>query len=245
MAFQTAQYQATVDKLAAGLNGLSGKLNSVPGKADDAADQWSIPDWLADKVRWFGRKLCEIGSWVLNKIKECMEGAAAPIYMIVHSVQWQSLRGVANGVTGQFQPAVLGTTGEWKGAAADAYGTEVPRQAAAANLLSGVCKDVSTSLTTCAAAGLAFYLALALILIRFIAATVAAIVALGSVVFSWAGFLLIIEEAGVNTTVIVGAVAALTTLLAAQAKEVASLHGNAVDTSQYPDGHWPVSGKPA
>jgi ABC-type molybdate transport system substrate-binding protein len=78
-----------------------------------------------------------------------------------------------------------------------------------------------------------------------ITATIAAIAALGSVVFSWAGLAIILEEAGVNTAVIVGAVAALLALLGAQAKEMAALHGNAVDTSQSPGGHWPVSVKPA
>ncbi|MFJ9690604.1 hypothetical protein [Kitasatospora sp. NPDC101183] len=245
MAFQAAQYQATVDKLTSGVSSLSAKLNTVPGKANSAADQWWIPGWLADKVIWFGKKLCEIGAWILDKIKECLEGAAAPVYMMVHGFQWQTLRGLANGVTGQLQPAVLGATGEWKGAAADAYGKEIPRQAAAATSLGGTCDKTSTSLETCAAAGLAFYLALALVLVKFIAATITAIAALGSVVFSWAGFLLIIEEAGVNTAVIVAAVSALMVLLGAQAKEMAALHGNAVDTSQYPGGHWPVSVKPA
>ncbi|MER7755119.1 LapA family protein [Kitasatospora sp. NPDC097643] len=64
-------------------------------------------------------------------------------------------------------------------------------------------------------------------------------------VFSWAGFLIIIEEAGVNTTVIVAAVSALLVLHGTQAKEMAALHGNAVDSSQFPGGHWPVSVKPA
>ncbi|MER7766770.1 hypothetical protein [Kitasatospora sp. NPDC096140] len=245
MAFQAAQYQATVDKLTSGLGDLSAKLDSVPGKANDAADRWWVPDWLADKVIWFGKKICEIGAWILNKIKECLEGAAAPVYMMVHGFQWETLRGLANGVTGQLQPQVLGSTGEWKGPAADAYGKEIPRQAAAATSVGGICDKTSTSLEICAAAGLTFYLALALVLVKFIGATIAAIASLGSVVFSWAGFLIILEEAGVNTTVIVAAVSALMVLLGAQAKEMAALHGNAVDNSQFPGGHWPVSVKPA
>ncbi|MCX4746691.1 hypothetical protein OG455_14380 [Kitasatospora sp. NBC_01287] len=245
MAFNAAQYQSTVDKLNSGLGDLSAKLDSVPGKANDAANHWWVPDWLADKVIWFGRRLCEIGSWILNKIKECLEGAAAPVYLAIHGFQWESLRGLANGVTGELQPAILGTTDDWKGPAADAYGKEIPRQAAAATALGGICDRTSTSLELCAVAGLTFYLAIALVLVKFIAATITAIAALGSVVFSWAGFLLILEEAGVNTAIIVAAVSALVVLLGAQAKEMAALHGNAVDTSQFPGGHWPVSAEPA
>ncbi|MEU4303467.1 hypothetical protein [Kitasatospora aureofaciens] len=44
MAYQAAQYQATVDKLTSGLTDLSAKLDSVPGKANDAADRWWVPD---------------------------------------------------------------------------------------------------------------------------------------------------------------------------------------------------------
>jgi hypothetical protein len=95
------------------------------------------------------------------------------------------------------------------------------------------------SLTTCAAAGLIFYVALGVIVVKFILATITAIAALGSVVFSWAGAALIVEEAGVNTGMIIAAVAGLSAVLGAQASQMAVLHGEASDGSAFPGGRWP------
>lgn len=91
----------------------------------------------------------------------------------------------------------------------------------------------------CAAAGLAFYLALGIIVVKFIVAMVGVIVALGSVAFSWAGVALAVEEAGVNTGLIIAAVTTLTAVLGAQAQQMVTLHGEAVDASTFPGGRWP------
>lgn len=91
----------------------------------------------------------------------------------------------------------------------------------------------------CAAAGLAFYLVIGIILVKFIVAMVGVIAAIGSVAFSWAGVALAVEEAGVNTGLIIAAVTTLTAVLGAQAQQLVTLHGEAVDNSAFPGGHWP------
>ncbi|HEX2263241.1 MAG TPA: hypothetical protein VHH52_05675 [Pseudonocardiaceae bacterium] len=91
---------------------------------------------------------------------------------------------------------------------------------------------------TFAAASLAFYLALGIILVKFIVAMVGVIVALGSVTFSWAGVALTVEEAGVNTGLIIAAVTALTAVLGAQAQQMVTLHGEGIDASTFPGGRW-------
>ena len=97
----------------------------------------------------------------------------------------------------------------------------------------------AVALNTCAVAGAAFYLALVVVLIKFIAATITALVALGSVVFSWAGAALIVEEAAVNTGMSIAAVGGLVAVLGAQASQMVVLHGEAIDGSTFPGGHWP------
>jgi hypothetical protein len=84
-------------------------------------------------------------------------------------------------------------------------------------------------------------MALGVIVVKFIAAAVAVIAALGSIALSWAGLLLIVEEAGVNTGLIIAAVASLTALLGAQASQIAVMHGESIDNSVFPSGRWPES----
>jgi hypothetical protein len=58
-------------------------------------------------------------------------------------------------------------------------------------------------------------------------------------VFSWAGAAIIVEEAGVNSALIWAAIGSLTAALATQAPQLISLHGEAIDNSFFPGGHWP------
>ena len=66
-----------------------------------------------------------------------------------------------------------------------------------------------------------------------------AITALGSVVFSSAGAALTVQEAGVNSGLIWAAIGALTAALATQARQLIGMHGEAIDNSVFPGGHWP------
>ena len=142
-------------------------------------------------------------------------------------------------MSGQLNPAALPAGKHWKGAAADAYSTIFPLQGGAATRIGTIADKTAVALGICAAAGLAFYLALGIILVKFIVAMVGVIIALGSVAFSWAGVALAVEEAGVNTGLIIAAVTTLTAVLAAQAQQMVTLHGEAVDASTFPDGRWP------
>jgi hypothetical protein len=60
-------------------------------------------------------------------------------------------------------------------------------------------------------------------------------------VYSWAGAAIVLEEAGVNTAVMITAVSTLAAFLGAQATAMITLHGDAVDPSGFPGGTWPTS----
>ena len=127
---------------------------------------------------------------------------------------------------------------DWSGQAASAYRAEVPSQRDAAGELATIADSMAGSLNRACVAGLIFYVGIGVIVVKFIIAMVAAIAALGSVVFSWAGAALIAEEAGVNIAAIAALGAALLALLGDQVHEMNSLQ-QAASSDKFPHGAWP------
>jgi hypothetical protein len=239
MGFSEAQFNETINKLNSGMDDLSKKISAVPAAANAAVDHWYIPGFIADAIKWCAEKICELANWIWNKIKEVLKGVAAPVYFFKYAFDWQDIRGIANNVTGQLKPEAMPGANSWTGPAATAYKGVIRPQGDAANKIATISDKTATALQVCAVAGLTFYLAIAVILVKFIAAMIAAIAALGSAVFSWAGAALVVEEAGVNSGLIWTAITALTGVLGAQAQQLIGLHGEAIDNSTFPGGHWP------
>lgn len=239
MDVSAAQCQAAIDQLQAGLGDLRVQLTRIGPAARAAASRPFMPPGVADALLSVGEKLKEIGSWLLEKITELLEGAAAPGVFAWKAYEWENVRGAASGVAVDLRPEVLQAGRMWHGEAEQAYARQIPPQGAAASRVAAIADKTATSLAICAAAGAAFYVALGVIVAKFIIAMTAAIAAFGSVVFSWAGLAIVVEEAGVNTGMVIAAVATLTALLAAQAQQLAILHGEAVDVSAFPGGKWP------
>jgi hypothetical protein len=94
----------------------------------------------------------------------------------------------------------------------------------------------------CAAGGLAFYVALGVIVVKLIVEFAGAIIAVGSGVFSAVGAFVVITDAGITSGMIWAAVGALTALLGAQATQMVVMHGEATDGNMFPGGRWPVPG---
>lgn len=240
MSFNEAQYRAAVEQVQTKHQELGNRIGQIMPAAIDAASPWYIPEPVKDAIIWCGEKLVELARWIFDKIVECLKGVAMPILMFQYAWDWQDVRGAASTVAGEVSPEALSAGERWRGPSARAYQERaVPPQSAAATQIESIAETTATSLTVCAAAGLAFYVAIGVILVKFLVALVGAIVALGSVVFSWAGLLLVIEEAGVNTGLIIAAVTALTAALGAQASQMSTLHGAAQDNSSFPGGQWP------
>lgn len=239
MAFSEAQFQETINKINGGMNDLSSKIAAVPPAANAAMNHWYIPGFIKDAIKWLAEKITELASWIWNKIKEVMEGIAAPVFFFKYAFDWQDIRGIANGVTGQLKPEAMTASTVWTGSASTAYSKIIKPQGDAANKIATISDKTATALQICAGIGLTFYVAIAVILVKFIAAMIAAIVALGTAVFSWAGAAIIVEEAGVNSGLIWAAIGALTAALGTQAQQLIGLHGEAIDNSTFPGGHWP------
>lgn len=239
MSFSTAQYEATIDRINAGMQDLSAKIGQVAPAANAAVNHWYIPDFVKDAIIWCAEKIIELAKWLWDKFVELLKGAAAPVYMFLHALDWQDVRGLATGVQGTLRADQLSADDHWKGAAADAYVAAIKPQSDAAGKIGTIADKTAQALIICAVASLAFYVALGVILIKFIAAMATAIAAFGSAVFSWAGAALVVEEAAVNTALVTAAVTTLLAALGAQAQQLTVLKGELVDASTFPGGNWP------
>jgi hypothetical protein len=239
MAFSEVQFQAVQDKINGGLRDLSGKIDQLRPAAEAGLDHWYIPGFVKDAVRWLVDKAVSLAKTIWNKIVEVMKGIAAPVYFFKYAFDWQDVRGLATGVAGQLTPEAMTAGTQWKGSAADAYGKIIKPQGVAANKIGTIADKTSLALDICAAAGLAFYVMIGIIVVKFVIAMVGVIAALGSVAFSVAGVALAVEEAGVNTGLIITAVSLLAAALGVQAQQMSVLHGEAVDNSTFPGGTWP------
>ncbi|GAA1608287.1 hypothetical protein [Actinoplanes couchii] len=242
--FSQAQYEAVIREIEDGTTTLQAKLAEVEPAAQQATDHWWVDPLAAKAIRWTADKTVEIGTAMLDWILDVLKGATAPIWMFLDSYDWMDLRGTANGVSTDVsaQNLVIDDS-DWSGRAREAYLAVAGAQAAAAARVGSIATTTSATLAGCAAAGLLFYIAVAAVLAKLIAATVTAIAAFGSAVFSWASAALVIEEAGFNTAVLGGAAATLATFLTAQVAAMGVLHGDAVDPGSFPGGVWPVSNK--
>jgi hypothetical protein len=239
MGFSEAQFNETIAKINRGMDDLSRKIDEVPIAANAAMAHWYIPAPVKDAIKWCAEKITELASWIWNKIKEVMKGVAAPVYFFSYAFDWQDIRGIANGVTGQLKPEAMPAVTAWSGSAAAAYKSQIQPQGNAANKIATISDKTATALQICAGVGLTFYVAIAVILVKFIAAMAACIAAFGSAVFSWAGAILIVEEAGVNSALIWAAIGTLTAALGTQVQQLVGLHGEAIDNSFFPGGKWP------
>lgn len=239
MTASAAQYEAAASKLRSGVNQVPGKLNDFASATNSTLNKWYIPGFVKDAVKWLAEKLIHLAEDVWHKIVELMKGIAAPGYMIDYAWKWESVKGTASGVSSELSPEVVDVSQDWKGQAATAYANAISPQSTAAAQIGTIADKTATSLTVCAAAGIAFYVALGIIIFQLIASLVAAIIAVGSIIFSWAGLAMVVGDAGISTGLIIAAVTTLTACLATQASQMASLHGNAVDQTSFPGGNWP------
>ncbi len=240
--FSQAQYEAVIREIDSGMTTFEAKLQQVAPAANAAMNHWYIPPPVAQGFKWIAEKTIEVGTAILNWFKDLLKGAVAPIYMFVDSWRWMDIKGTANGIsTDLSSQALVVDDSEWSGTARDSYLVAASAQSTSAARVGSIANGTSLNLLACAGAGLAFYIVLAGVLAKLIAALVVSITAMGSGVFTAPGIALFLEEAGVNTAIIVTAVSTLAAFLGAQVTAMVTLHGEAVDPTSFPGGVWPKS----
>jgi uncharacterized protein YukE len=239
MTFDAAQYQEVLTKINAGMEYLSEKIAEVARAIEAALANTSLPQTFRDALEWMAHEITDLANQIWQKIKQLLLGAGAPAMFFDYAYRWQDIRGAASGVSGQLKPEAMPAAGSWSGPAATAYTKIIPPQGDAANQISTISKGTSTALNACAAAGVVFYVALGIIIVKLVAALIYAIPFLATGVFTLTGVTLIVEKASVSSAEIIAAVTTLIGVLTAQAATMVDLHGDAVDNSAFPGGHWP------
>ncbi|MET0235420.1 MAG: hypothetical protein ABW224_12320 [Kibdelosporangium sp.] len=239
MGFSEAQFNAVIDKINSGMQTMSQKTDSVIPTANSAMNHWYIPGFVKDAVMALCRKLVDIAKAIWDKIVEILKGVAAPVMFFKYAWDWMDVRSTATTVAGQLKPEVLQTDAHWKGVAADRYKAVTGAQSAAAEKVGSIAEKTAISLGVCAVAGCAFYVAIGVIIVKFIAVLIASIAAVGTIVLSWAGLGMVVADAGISSGLIIAAVTTLGALLTAQAAQMVTLHGEATDNSKFPGGKWP------
>lgn len=236
--FSPATFQAAIDKINRGIDDISEKMGEIPDAANNTISKFYVPDVVKDAVKWLAEKMLELGQKILDKIADVVQGIAAPFYFFDFAMDLNDVAAKADAVVANLSDQILVKDDEWAGEGATAYRAEVPSQRDAVTELGSIAEQMKSSLIWAAVAGLTFYVGLGVIIVKFVAAMVAAVAALGSVVFSWAGAALVAEEAGVNIAAIATLVGTLLVMLGDQVKEMSALQ-NAASSSKYPGGRWP------
>ncbi len=239
MTFSQAQYESVAAALRSGVAELSALIDCVGAAAGAAARQPAVPAPLSAAIIDAGDGIAEAAAAVRDMVVEAMRGLAAPVFLLGDGLDWLDVRSAATRVQGVLRVDQLPVADHWKGYAADRYALAVRAQSDAAGRLGAIAERASSVLVTCAVAGLAFYTALGVVVAKLIIALAGAIAAFGSVVFSWAGVLIVLEEAGVGATVVTGLVVALSALLGTQLTQIGSLDGELADGGVFHRGHWP------
>ena len=240
--FSQAQYEAVIREIESGLKTFEGQLAQVIPAANSATGHWYVPPPVAEGFKWIAEKTVEVGTAILRWFRDLLKGAAAPIFMFIDSWRWMDTKGIVNGVAADLTTQnLIVDDSKWSGRARDAYLAAAGAQSSAAARVGSIAGSTSLALLGCAGAGLAFYIVLAAVLAKLIAALAVSIAGMGSGIFTAPGITLFLEEVGVNTAVIVGAVSTLGAFVAAQVTAMITLHGDAVDPTSFPNGAWPKS----
>lgn len=237
--FDPAQFQHTLDKI-------SGKLEEIPRKASELelqsrqlANAWYIPLPVAEVIMWITDEFVKLADIVIQIMVEIMEGQYAPFELYSNSYDWETIRGILSGVAADINPADLGSTANWKGDAATAYTQAIGPQSSAAAQLASLADKMSSTLSTCAAGGFAFYLAALGLLVAFGAAQAAAAAADATGVGAPPGLLAAFADASGTVQALLAFFGAFSVFAGIQASNLNSLHGNAEDSTGFPHGRWP------
>ena len=239
MEFDPADLERAVETLRARLSEAPAHVAGVRKAVAVAVEQPLLPEPVVTAIVETAEQVVSSALRIIATVEDLLEGVAAPVAMFSYAGGWIDVKGLATDVQGRLRVDQLPAKAHWKGVAADRYASAITTQAGAAGRIAAVAGNAAIALGTCAGAALLFYVALGVIIVQLISGLVAAVAALLSQVFSWAGLLGALAEIEITSAQLIALITALTTLLGAQALWMINLRGELVDHSQFPGGHWP------
>lgn len=241
--FSATQYEHAIDKIRRKIPEITQHTEDLQSKINRVLQEWYIVSPVSDLLAWLTSELIKLAEDVLEFIAAILASATAPIRFFQHAYQWESLRGGATTVAGDVNAASLGSTGDWGGAAANAYTQAIAPQSAAAAQLATLADKTSSALSICADAGLAFYVTVAGCLVAFISSQIVACAAATTGAGAPPALFVSLASGAFTYSTIVGALGALLALVGSQEMQLSTLHGQVLDNSAFPGGHWPVAAK--
>ncbi|WP_370147398.1 hypothetical protein [Streptacidiphilus sp. EB129] len=230
-----------IDKVNAKIPIIERNLSKVQQAGASTANAWYMPAGLGDLLMECVHEFVKAVTWLLEQVKELLKGALAPLYMWENAYTWENVRGVASGVAGEVTVSALGSTKDWTGASATAYTQAIAPQSAAASRLAAVADKTSTALSICAASGLVFYGAVAILCVQEVEITVGASVAAATGAAAPPALAVETTSALLTGAGLVGLIVGLLSLVGGQATQMTSIHGETIDTTAFPGGHWPTA----
>lgn len=241
MTFDLAQYEATLHRVDAGLQRLSGLVDRVPPAAASAVGHWYVPGPVAASITESAGILAMAGHQLLAKLREILLGAIAPVRFFLLARDWTEVRGMTTSVAGDLQPVALSVGYYWQGRAADAYAAVIPPQIAAAVRIGTMADRTQTALTWSAGAGAAFYLGILMVIGQLLVAYIGVLILLGTIELSVAALELAIEQTTFSAAEIVSLISLLGAVLTSQYIQLRNLESEAEDVSAFPNGQWPAA----
>lgn len=239
--FSEATFSATISKISDCLPDINTKLGEVTSAVSGLLSNPLIRGWLADKVNWAMEKIRAAVSTLVDKLKELLEGAAAPIIFFKRGWTWSNdVHAPMKDLKAAVSEDQLIDEDSWDGVGYRAYKKAVKDQSEAANAVGDIGSSMQFHLTTCAVAGTVFYAALLGIAIKFVAGLVAAAGAASTGVGAPPAVAGAAVDVGITAAEVGVLVAALIALLAAQGTNVNSTK-NALDS--FPGAEWPNATK--
>ncbi len=229
-------YLGVMDEAGVGLRRFREIVDALPAAAARALAPWYVPASVRAVVSGLVDEAVAAARDVAALIGELLAGAAAPVTLFRLAWRWRDIAGTASDVTATLADQ---RTDAWAGSASQAYAAATAAQGRASAQLGTVAGGVAANLAECASAAVPFYLALAVVVARLVAAAVTAAAAFGTAVLSLAGIELILTEALGGLATVSALLSTLGVCLAAQARGLVGLHGLAVDHTAYPGGRWP------
>ncbi|MFD3506819.1 hypothetical protein [Nocardia sp. NPDC058666] len=256
MEFDTGLFKSTVDQLEKLAKNIKDAIDTLIPNARDrglSALDGGILDFIGYPARQIvidvAERMIEVCKAIWNKLLEILKGALAPIFMFERGIGWGMAKGKAAGIKTDVDPNNLPAIRSWKGDAQVSYMRTATSQGAAAGKVAELSEKARDVMLETAAAGLAFYIAMAQITTSFVVQLGAEIAALATGVGASAGLVGFLATAGITTAQITAACVAIGVITAQQAKSISSLEAAVNDNDGFPVGsdgkrHWPDSQAP-
>lgn len=239
--FNEATYSATISKISDCLPDFNIKLEEVASAVAALLASPLVRGWIADKVNWAMQKIREAVTALFNKMTELLEGRWAPVIFFARGWTWSDdVHAPMKDLKAAVAEDQLIDQDSWDGVGYRAYKKAVKDQSEAADAVSGIGSSMSNNLTACAAAGLAFYVAVLGVAVKFVAGLVAASGAASTGVGAVPALAGTAANVGITAAEVGLLVGALFVFLGAQAAFMNNTK-NALDS--FPGAQWPNATK--